>query len=95
MRDINLRAERSRADAITTVIAGDFLHGGAASHARIFDRKGVMMATLHRCGDEGPTIFRGRVLGEAARVAGATRVVLGGLGATAGLPPLAPAPRAP
>jgi hypothetical protein len=80
MRDINRRAGLNRSDQVTAIVAADFLHGGTSRHARIFDHRGAELHRLDRLDGEDLPTFRGRALSEAGSVAGAARLVLGGLG---------------
>jgi hypothetical protein len=83
MRELNRRAERRSAGELGVVLAVDFLAGGSPGHARLFDRRGAMLRTVERREDEGLTAFRERARREAGSVAGAIRVVVGGLGPSA------------
>jgi hypothetical protein len=71
---------RPSADEITTLTAVDFLHGGGPRRARAFDRRGVMLGAIDRLDEETIIAFQQRAHGEAQRHAGATRLVLGGIG---------------
>ena len=51
-------AAANASDDIPIAIAADFLHGGAPSFARIFDRRGSKLATI-----QGPQASRGRSFG--------------------------------
>jgi hypothetical protein len=66
-------------DTIPTAIAADFLHGGAASFARIFDRRGSRLATIQRLTDEPWAAFRDRVRDEVGNTAQAACTLIGGL----------------
>jgi hypothetical protein len=77
MRELSARAERRRAAAVSTIVAEDFLSGGVPTFARLFDRRGVEVATLERHEEEAFTNFRVRAIEEAQ---GSLRVVIGGLG---------------
>ena len=81
-----LRREYGRPDtsAISTSLAADFINGGAPSFARAFDRKGVLVGTLNRRGEESLTDFRQRAQGEAQGLAGAASLMVGGIGAFGG-----------
>jgi hypothetical protein len=93
MREINRRAGRAQSDSVTVIIAGDFLHGGLPTHARAFDRKGAELVRIDRFEEESLPSFSRRAFSEAQSVAGTSRVVIGGLGASAGLPSPAPMPQ--
>jgi hypothetical protein len=67
------------------ILASDFLCGGAPGFVRAFDRKGMQLATYIRAEEETLTAFRERACSAAQALAGAARVVVGGIG-----PPGAP-----
>ena len=67
-------------DAIVAVLA-DFCNGGAPSFARVFDRRGQKISALDRAQDETVTAFRERARNDAHSLAGAARIVVGGIGA--------------
>jgi hypothetical protein len=75
------RVEReiSRADTIPTAIAADFLHGGAPSFARVFDRRGRRLTTVQRRENELWSAFVARAKGEAAKAGQAACTLVGGL----------------
>jgi hypothetical protein len=77
-----LRREYGRPDAgdFSTYVAADFMHGGAPSLARVFDRKGLMIGACALGDSETLNDFRQRARREAARLAGAARIVVGGIG---------------
>ncbi len=66
-------------DEIPVVVAADFLHGGAPSFARIFDRQGLKLKTIQRLTDEPWAAFRARVKGEATTTDQARSSIIGGL----------------
>jgi hypothetical protein len=76
-----LRREHGRPGAgeIVTHVAADFLHGGAPSRARVFDRKGLMIGAYALSENETLNDFRQRARREAAGLAGAARIVVGGI----------------
>jgi hypothetical protein len=83
-RVARLRREycRPRADETTTVLAVDFINGGAPAHARAFDRRGAIVGEFTRLSGESLHDFRGRTRGRAPELQGAARLVIGGIGET-------------
>jgi hypothetical protein len=81
-----LRREYCRVDAdeLVTTVAADFINAAAPSFARAFDRKGSLVGTFDRLGEETLTAFRERVRSEAQGLAQAARVIVGGVGAFGG-----------
>jgi hypothetical protein len=79
-----LRREHCRAgdDELVVLTAADFMHGGAPSLARIFDRKGCELAQYDRLDGEELGDFRERVRGASQSLAGASRLVIGGMGSS-------------
>jgi hypothetical protein len=67
-------------DAVSAVIAADFMNGGAPRHARVFDRKGMELAAYTLEEGESAGAFRERARSAAQGLAGAARIVLGGVG---------------
>jgi hypothetical protein len=78
-----LKREYGRADSenVIVTVAADFLNGGAPAFARAFSRKGEELAVYVRFEDEALSAFRDRTRSEAQELAGAARVMVGGLGA--------------
>jgi hypothetical protein len=72
---------RSAMNGLTAHVAADVINGGAPRHARAFDRRGVLVGVSNRiCADEDFAAFRGRTRGWAQGLAGAARLVIGGVG---------------
>jgi hypothetical protein len=90
-----LRREYGRPDAseLAVAVAAVFLNGGAPSFARAFDRRGAAIASYAL--GEGETLsgFRQRVRREARGLAGAARIVVGGIGDKGALTPAYGLPR--
>jgi hypothetical protein len=55
------------------------MNGGATSFARAFDRKGALVGTFNRRGEESLTDFRQRSRSETQRLAGVACLVVGGI----------------
>jgi hypothetical protein len=51
-------------DEIPTAIAADFLRGGAPTFARVFDRRGVKIASIDRHENEPWAAFAARAKGD-------------------------------
>jgi hypothetical protein len=79
-----LKREFGRADEqdVIVTVATDFCNGGAPAFARAISRKGEELAAYVRAEDETLTAFRQRTRSEAQGLAGAARIVVGGLGAS-------------
>jgi hypothetical protein len=74
-----LEAEIGRKTGAVTTVAADFLHGGAPTFARVFDRRGARLATIQRLTGEPWAAFRARVRDEAGSTAHASCTLIGGL----------------
>jgi hypothetical protein len=72
---------RARHEELGAAVAADFMNGGAPSFARVFDRRGQKISALDRAEDETVTAFRERARNDAHSLAGAARIVVGGIGA--------------
>ena len=81
MRALRLEREHGRGAASDIVVtaAADFLHGGAPTFARAFDRRGALLVTTQRLQGEAWEPFRARARGEAGRTPGASSLLVGGL----------------
>jgi hypothetical protein len=74
-----LKHEHGRSDGVAVTVAADFLHGGEPAFARIFDRRGSRIATVHRPLGEAWTAFVARARAEAGKMAEAVSLFIGGL----------------
>jgi hypothetical protein len=91
-----LKREFGRVDEqdVIVKVAADFCNGGAPSFARVFDRKGQEISELDRAEDETFTAFHQRTRNEAHSLAGAARIVVGGIGTAGGATGTGGLPRA-
>ena len=78
-RAINARRAEQRFGALSTLVAADFLRGGAPMFARAFDRQGVQICATQRLADEPWPAFKARARVEASEAAGARSLLIGGL----------------
>ena len=74
-----LEAKRAARSGVITTTAMDFMHGGEPTFARAFDRKGTRLWSTQRGPAEPWKAFRDRARGEAAKIAGARSLAIGGL----------------
>jgi hypothetical protein len=74
-----LERELDRPDGVVATIAADFLCGGEATFARIFDRRGFKLTTIRRLTDEPWAAFVARAKGAAGEIPGACSMLIGGL----------------
>lgn len=74
-----LEAKRAARSGVVTTTAMDFMHGGEPTFARAFDRKGTRLWSTQRGPAEPWKAFRDRAKGEAAKIAGARSLAIGGL----------------
>ena len=72
-------AEANASDDIAIAVAADFLHGGAPSFARIFDRRGFKLAAIQRASGEPWAVFVARAKAEAGETPGPCSMLIGGL----------------
>jgi hypothetical protein len=79
MRELNRRAARARSPEMSVMTALDFARGGQPSSAYVYNRQGIRLGSWARDQDEGFGAFRDRARTLASAIAGASRLVLGGL----------------